>query len=329
MEKNYCSKCGEEIDIKKNYCSKCGEKVNENSIMLNKREQKEKNKKYISEIIRYIFGVLFCLGGISNIISGYWYGLAEFMFGISLMPFVYEELLNKFVKNVKKLKDLQAILPIVLFTMTFLIINVTDDQNNNFTPSIDRSSQTTTKVEKKELTESDKMTLKLASLMNEKLAFDSGTYIKGEVPAGEYAFIRYSGSGQYYSEEDSAGNIIDNENFDSFGYVKVHAAGNLKTRGVLVNISAFEKLNVTGAKQLYEILNNQSDYHEGGYYKVGVDIPAGQYVLESYGSGYWAIMSGPVGKNEIVKNDNFNGKATVNVRDGQYLTISRSTYTKQ
>lgn len=314
--------------MEKNYCSKCGEKVNENSIMLNKREQKEKNKKYISEIIRYIFGALFCLGGISNIIIGYWYGLVEFMFGISLMPFVYDEFLNKFVKNVKKLKDLQTILPIVLFIMTFLVINVNDDQNN-FTPSIDRSSQTTTKVEKKELTESDKMTLKIASLMNEKLAFDAGTYIKGEVPAGEYAFIRYSGSGQYYSEEDSAGNIIDNENFDSFGYVKVHAAGNLKTRGVLVNINAFEKLNVTGAKQLYEILNNQSDYHEGGYYKVGVDIPAGQYVLESYGSGYWAIMSGPVGKSEIVKNDNFNGKATVNVRDGQYLTISRSTYTKQ
>jgi hypothetical protein len=82
-------------------------------------------------------------------------------------------------------------------------------------------------------------------------------------------------------------------------------------------------------KQIYEILNNQTDYHDGGYYKVGVDIPAGQYVLESYGSGYWAVMTGPVGSSDIVDNDNFNGRASVNVRDGQYLTISRSSYTKQ
>ena len=58
------------------------------------------------------------------------------------------------------------------------------------------------------------------------------------------------------------------------------------------------------ATAIYEILNNQTDYHDGGYYKVGVDIPAGQYVLESYGSGYWAVMTGPVGSSDIVDNDN-------------------------
>jgi hypothetical protein len=34
-------------------------------------------------------------------------------------------------------------------------------------------------------------------------------------------------------------------------------------------------------------------------------------------------------QSDIVDNDNFNGRASVNVRDGQYLTISRSSYTKQ
>ena len=126
-----------------------------------------------------------------------------------------------------------------------------------------------------------------------------------------------------YEEELKKLSSLDYENFDSFGYVKVHAAGNLTTRGVLISINAFEKLEVSGAKQIYEILNNQTDYHDG------VDIPAGQYVLESYGSGYWAVMTGPVGSSDIVDNDNFNGRASVNVRDGQYLTISRSSYTKQ
>ena len=49
-------------------------------------------------------------------------------------------------------------------------------------------------------------------------------------------YFKCYGSRAYYSEEDSAGNIIDNENFDSFGNVKVHAAGNLTTRGVLIRI---------------------------------------------------------------------------------------------
>ena len=132
-----------------------------------------------------------------------------------------------------------------------------------------------------------------------------------------------------YEEELKKLSSLDYENFDSFGYVKVHAAGNLTTRGVLISINAFEKLEVSGAKQIYEILNNQTDYHDGGYYKVGVDIPAGQYVLESYGSGYWSVMTGAVVSSDIVDNDNFNGRASVNVRDGQYLTISRSSYTKQ
>ena len=109
-----------------------------------------------------------------------------------------------------------------------------------------------------------------------------------------------------YEEELKKLSSLDYENFDSFGYVKVHAAGNLTTRGVLISINAFEKLEVSGAKQIYEILNNQTDYHDGGYYKVGVDIPAGQYVLESYGSGYWAVMTGPVGSSDIVDNEKKN-----------------------
>ena len=169
-----------------------------------------------------------------------------------------------------------------------------------------------------------------SGLISEGLAYDTGDYIKGDITPGEYAFVKFDGSGSYYSEEDAAGNIIDNENFDSFGYVKVHGVGSVKTRGVLVNINAFERLNVTGAKQLYEILNNQKNYNQGGYYKVGTDIEPGQYLLESIGgSGYWAIMTGPVGNSDIVNNDNYSGRASVNLRTGQYITISRSTITKQ
>ncbi len=51
------------------------------------------------------------------------------------------------------------------------------------------------KTEVKELTEYEKMLLSIASLMKEGLVFDTGDYIKGEIPAGEYAFVKFGGSG--------------------------------------------------------------------------------------------------------------------------------------
>ncbi len=188
---------------------------------------------------------------------------------------------------------------------------------------IPNTTTTTKKVEEVNL-----MLLKVSALIENKKAYDTGSYVKGEIAPGEYAFVKFEGSGSYYEEEDAAGNIIDNENFDSFGYVKVHGKGDIETRGVLISVSAFSELGVSGAKEIYEQLNNKKDYMESGYYKVGADIPAGSYTIESYGSAYFAVMSGPVGNSDIVRNDNFNGKKSVTVRNGQYLEVSRAEITK-
>lgn len=226
----------------------------------------------------------------------------------------------------KKKITFVALISLITFTITGC--NQSDslkEKDNYYNYDYPSSS---VKEEKKEITKSDRMIIKILELMDEKLAFDTGNYIKGEIPAGEYAFIKFNGSGSYYCEKDSAGNIIDNENFDSFGYVKVHSIGNLETNGILINIAAFEKLHVKGAKEIYEILNEQSNWNQGGNYKVGVDIDPGRYVVESIGSGYWAILTGPVGSNEIIDNDNFNGKSSINLTNGQYLELSRATISK-
>lgn len=179
-------------------------------------------------------------------------------------------------------------------------------------------------LEEVELTPQQEMYSKIIELMDQEQAFDAGTYIKGDIPSGEYAFISFEGSGQYYSEEDGSGNIIDNENFDSFGYVNVHNAGNIKNDGALISTNAFENLGVKSAKEIYQVLNNiDGDYKDSAWYKVGVDIPSGKYVIESYGEAYVAVMTGPVGDSDIVNNENFNGRYQVNVSDGQYLKISR------
>lgn len=206
-----------------------------------------------------------------------------------------------------------------------------NNSSNNSSSNYNKNSNETNKKEetKKELTESEKMIVKISDLIDKGQAFDTGSYIKGDIPKGEYAFIKFNGSGSYYSEEDASDNIIDNENFDSFGYVKVHEAGNLTTRGVLISINAFETLGVSGAKEIYEILNDKKDYNQGGWYKVGTDIEPGTYVIESIGSAYYAVMTGPVGDSDIVNNDNFSGKKQVSVSNGQYLKVSRATITKQ
>lgn len=226
-------------------------------------------------------------------------------------------------KGVKTtLKVIGAI--IVLFILVG-IFSSSDENKNQSSSQASETTQTTqeTKEEPKPKTAKELMYESVSSLIDSKEAFDTGSYVKGDIPVGEYAYIPFEGSGQYYSEEDSAGNIIDNENFDSFGYVYVHGAGNLQTRGVLVKVGAFEKLGVKSAKEIYEKLNDATDYKDSAMYKVGVDIAPGSYTVESYGSAYVEVMSGPVGNSDIVDNENFNGKYSVTVRAGQYLKVSR------
>lgn len=212
----------------------------------------------------------------------------------------------------------------LIVSLSACSVNETTDNNasKNNVETSDYEEPTPTPPPQKELTEREKMISKVSELMKEDLAFDVGSYIMGDIPKGEYAFIGINSS-KYYCEEDVAGNIIDNENFQSFGYVYVHGLGNVETRGVLVSINAFAELGVTGAKQLYEIINEQPNYTQSGMYKIGVDIPAGVYTVESIGKGYFALLTGPVGNNDIIDNDNFTGRKQVSTRNGQYLQLNR------
>lgn len=196
-----------------------------------------------------------------------------------------------------------------------------EQENNTEEDVIEKESDTEEIIE---LTATEQMLNDIVDLMDEGLAFDTGSYEKDDVPKGEYVFVKFDGSGSYYSEVDGAGNIIDNENFDSFGYVEVHGAGEIESSGALINIETLDELGVSGAKELFEILNEVEDYNESGHYKVGLDIEPGEYSIESYGSGYVGLMSGPVGNSEIVENDNFNGSYTVTVKEGQYLVVSKA-----
>ena len=164
----------------------------------------------------------------------------------------------------------------------------------------------------------------LSELIEGGKAFDIKDYNKGEIPVGEYAYIM-RGSMGYYSEEDADGKIIDEKSFDSFGYVYVNGLGNIKTKGMLVSVETFEVLGVSGAREMYEIVNDIFRYRQSGMYKVGFDLPAGDYSLENLfdRDAYYGILSAPVGSIgvRIIEDDSFRGSKTISISDGQYLIL--------
>lgn len=63
-----------------------------------------------------------------------------------------------------------------------------------------------------------------------------------------------------------------------------------------------------------------------GMYKVGTDIPAGEYKLTAEGNGgFWQVTNSSDANAEIVGNDFFTDTAYVTVKDGQYLKITSCT----
>ena len=66
----------------------------------------------------------------------------------------------------------------------------------------------------------------------------------------------------------------------------------------------------------------QKNYYTDGQYKVGTDIPAGEYL--AIGTGYIELAADSLGKNSsIIFNDNINeAQRYIEARDGEYLKIS-------
>jgi len=66
----------------------------------------------------------------------------------------------------------------------------------------------------------------------------------------------------------------------------------------------------------------KDDYIKADMYKVGQDIPAGEYFLVPEGLAYFQVSKDSTGSLEsIIANDNFSGTRYVTVSEGQYLEI--------
>lgn len=127
-----CNGCGFKLEQNQNFCPRCGMKIDYKEIKKGENDvdnvTKLKRKTSFGDVIRYIFGGLFCFSGILNLLIGNWFGFVIMLIGISLFPFVYRKYICKIIKNHNWLKALQIILPICLI---FLLSGLAPSDDNS------------------------------------------------------------------------------------------------------------------------------------------------------------------------------------------------------
>jgi hypothetical protein len=145
--------------------------------------------------------------------------------------------------------------------------------------------------------------------------YSDGTYLVGtDIPAGSYKGTVSGGTGYWQVSKDANGNnILANGNPVGSFYVQIKKGQYLKISGAEITRATTATVSST-AKTVSD-----------GTYLVGTDIRAGRYKGSvDGGSGYWQVSRDANGDN-IVANDNPTGSFYVQVKNGQYLTLSGAT----
>lgn len=150
-----------------------------------------------------------------------------------------------------------------------------------------------------------------------KTKIKAGTYKVGtDLAAGEYLFVAKS-MGYVECTSDSTGaleSIVFNDNVAGHTYLTVNDGEYLKIQGGEMYPVA-EAPSVIPADGLYK----------DGMYKVGQDIPAGEYkvVLTSSAMGYYEVAADSRHDlYSIVTNENVQADTYLTIQDGQYVKIS-------
>lgn len=155
-------------------------------------------------------------------------------------------------------------------------------------------------------------------------SYPEGTYVVGQdIPAGEYLLqcsdewggyveVRYDDNWGSFDDPDA---YVGNDAFENRTYVRFEDGQYVQ----------FERCDAIPADQA-PAFDGSNGYPEGTY-RVGYDIPAGQYTLTQTTEyeGYYIIFTDPADEMEsIVENNLFEGSMTITVEEGQYLSLSLS-----
>lgn len=149
-------------------------------------------------------------------------------------------------------------------------------------------------------------------------AYKDGMFKVGtDMESGEYMLFSTSSSGYLcVSTDANEDDIIYNENFGN-NLIATFSDGEYVKLSRCMAIP-FDVI----PDDISSLLNDYID--SGAMYKVGKNIPAGEYKLTSTTDimGYYCIYSDSRFDN-IIANDNFDNETYVNVSDGEYLLLSR------
>lgn len=147
------------------------------------------------------------------------------------------------------------------------------------------------------------------------------TYKVGvDIPADEYMVLQYydNRSGYMCVSSDSNGNdILDNAVFYNYHFIKVSSGQYFELSNAIALPASKYKIPDVDTSKLIE-----------GMYRVGVDIPAGEYKVSassSSRSGYYAIYNTASADRDIEDNELFSTSSYVTVTKGQYLELSACT----
>lgn len=141
-----------------------------------------------------------------------------------------------------------------------------------------------------------------------------GMYKVGvDIPAGEYLFVITDTFGGYVcvSADSNQDDIIENELVELCWFATVEDGQYLEVRDCAFVHADRATLNI-----------NADGSFNSGMYRVGIDIPAGEYKLTAEDDGYWCIYKNSELPLDIVSNDLFESSAYVTVKEGQYLKTS-------
>jgi hypothetical protein len=177
---------------------------------------------------------------------------------------------------------------------------------------------------------------------NSPMAYaDSTPYVQSDttasfyLPQGQTYQVKFTVHGTHANPNIAAGDgrILQTQSTtktkDSNGndvyYFKVKANGSVGSTSAIYT-------TLPGASAVQHFVITVSKTYPAGMYKVGSDIPSGDYLLIPKSGAYlssFEITSSADGKSDsIVSNDNFSGREIISISDGQYLNVSDATIYK-
>lgn len=158
-----------------------------------------------------------------------------------------------------------------------------------------------------------------STLVRDIIDIDRTFYRVGEdISAGEYILIGNRGTKSYYEVlsnlDGTKDSILHSEEFDANRYITLND-------GEILNIK-----DCTLVDQYVEPLD-VSKYTLNGMYKVGVDIPSGEYTLKALkGTGIYEVVIDSTNNTSSIKDSKvFDGTIEVSLTDGSYLKLSNDT----